>query len=603
MRNACVNLNAEEVAAQLYAAQDIDSIQSTLRQIYDYLNVGFLTPESRNTAKKGAFSIYDFQSEILAQRYIDRWIFPIDRLASFIGSVGVVNLNTGEQPSANELLELLVKSITYSRKDKSLFTFRLIDKLGMAKLKPLDLAKQDLSPSTTYLDSIQAFLFLHSFLSVVDAAGALPRDITNPTQSLSLKMLNGPKPNIIDIKSEAFKQKYGTKAAIATALTDSLQDAFIALGYVITIEPTAVQTHWKHSEGEDDKEITLKASVVWDLGKAGETLSRWSREKLGYETNIPDPGPQKDATVEWYADNLLVPKNGHFQEGINSGKTDANGVATITFVPNTEKRPGQGPSKQDTGTIMAQVRFRSCLDPRKVFELLTIGPENNYAYSRLFVEHHQNITLEISRTVVAPGVNFHYDNIRVPLSYKRPDALQLEGNGTMIYTISLTDGSLIGGGAEKINVKATNIQNTAAVHFEISSESGTGSADLNKDSVTGSGIAERHGNKLTGTLETTSDGETTTGTYEVEGDNLIGTFFGGGHKTTVVVDGKKITGTFIDEDGNTRIVTSTFDRPVTGPPRRKVAFDLPAENGTSYTDTVPIPGVDYHTDYKLLLEE
>jgi hypothetical protein len=455
------SLKADEVAIQFYAAHDADDIQPILRQIYDYLGVGYLTPESGNTVKADNFSIYDFQSELLAQRYIDRWAFPVDRLETFLGSVGVINLNTGKAPSANELLKLLTNIAIYSRKDDSLFILRLIDQLGMVRSKPLDLTQQDLSPSTTYLDSIQFFIALHSIFSIADAID------TSPQVEIDAGTLTSKIGRIGEI-AEELGQKYGKQIGIASALYNSIQDALIALGYVITIEPTAAQTHWKHSEEEVDKEKTFKANVVWDLGKAGEKLSRWSKNVLECYTNIPDPGPQKDADVIWYPDEVLLNKNGHWEFGPNSCKTDVNGVAAVTFVPKTEKRPGEGASKGEIGTIMAQVRFRSWLDPRKMFEILTIGPENNYAIAGLTVSRHQNLSLEVSRTWAysqLPDYIMVWEKTTIPLKNSGSGS---EGEATMNYTYTHNHEyfKISGRGSWKISVKVTATL-SETLHFEV----------------------------------------------------------------------------------------------------------------------------------------
>lgn len=602
-------LKAEEVAAQLYAAQDVDAIRPILRQIYDYLGVGFLTPEGGNTVKKDAFSIYDFESELLAQRYIDRWAFPVDRLASFIEGAGVVDQNTGNPISADEFLKILKYMIISSRKDKSLFTLRLIDKLGMVKSKPLNLAKQSLSPSTTYLDSIQVFLILHSFLSAVDAADVLSHEVIDPSKSgkLSIHKVIGPTISgklgvvynpvpdertkdilaIIFAAVALYRKKLGRSGEYTAVLIYVIRDAFIALGYVITIEPKKSKTHWKHSDNETNKEITFTARVVWELGEWGAMISRWSKEILAYENCIPEPGPQKDVVVKWYDGNGFLAKNGHFQNGIDTSKTNDNGEATITFVPKTEKNPaGQGVTIEALAAIGAQVRFRGA-NPLRVWDHLGIGPENNYAISSLIVVRHQNPTLEIKRTINMPGC--HFDNVSIPLHNSGSN--ELEGEGVMNATFTGNFGS--GSTVSKFHVKATGaVSNT--LHFEISSIVET----MQVQTKTGTATIVGEGNNLYKNFVLTSDGTMTTGTTDWEENKVITAMnHDDGDKTTFIVNEKTLTG--IGKDGHIDTLKMPQNFRIPSPSGRKVTFDLPAQDGASYMDE--IGGIQ--TDYKLLLDE
>lgn len=387
--------SADGVAAQLMAATDSAAMEPALQQVYEYLGVTYLRPEGPTEAEAGRFGIHDFESELLAQRFLERDRFPVDRLVRFIGDAGVIDSSTGAPMTAEALMEALSAAMAEGRGDESAFHLRLIDQLGMKRVVPLDLTRAGLDPAQTYLDSIQVFLILYDLFSGIEAAQSAGSQRESST-STAARFTALPASGLF--KFLKFLRLGGL--ALVSLLT-TLEDAIISLGYVITLEPSSSEAHWKHEANDTGREREIKATVIWDLGPAGAKLSRWSRQLSGYSSGLPEPGKQSAVQVVWRTDPVVAPKNGALKTSEYSERTNSDGVASVTFVPKTEKMPGQGPRKFEHGTIEAQVMFRPWKsliagDYLKIFELLDIGPENNSAFAALNIERHQGLALEMS---------------------------------------------------------------------------------------------------------------------------------------------------------------------------------------------------------------
>jgi len=465
-----LSIKAVDVATQLYTGRNAGDMQPALRQIYDYLGVGYLTPDI--ATQTSGFAIHDFLSYLMAQRYIERQLFPVDRLTRFLGDAGLIDTDTGQPLSAAGFLQLLSSAVAGSRGDDSLFLLSLIDNLGLIREKPLDLTQPGLNPATTFLDPLQSFLIQYDMLIGVDACNKPQPVVPGGLQAGIINVSGLPPSDSIFRRAGKLGKNLGKAGGVAGVAVDSILDALIALGFVITLEPNTAETHWKHSDDESVREVEFRAMVIWDLGEAGKKLSLWSSDVLQVKTDIPKPGKQTDATVVWRADDILIPKNGEWKEGPTSRKTDKEGVAAITFVPKTEKRPNQGPRIEDRGAVEAQVRFRSWIDPRKICDILAVGPINNMAWAGLMVQRHQNLTLEIANSLTKSFERgtwkWNSQKLKIPL--QNTDTA-LEGDGQLITTGTLT-GTCWGTSEDKTNihVKATGVDPLA---FTVSFLSGT----------------------------------------------------------------------------------------------------------------------------------
>jgi hypothetical protein len=386
-----------ELAAQLYAATDTDAAAIPMLQVYDYLGAGLYTVDGQPIqagAETGPddFRLYDFESGIMLQAYIQRQRFPVDRLATFLGQAGVVNQETGQPFTGSEWLAVLSEAVSRGRADDSAFTVRLIDALGLVRSTPLDLTASGLDPATTYLDGVQVFLILYDVLFGLPAeAGAASAD--NAAELDTVESAG------IIRRAGQIAIRVGVKIGRSTLpaqIERIINDALLAYGFIITLEPESPQLppteyhHWFPCKGSH--EVTLKAKVVWDVGKFNEAVRQ--ANLMGFQW-LPVPGVQDDIRVSWTATDVLIPKNGSWKETANSGMTDENGETSIIFVPKTERRPGEGTVSQEDGTYEARLKLRSWYNPLVVWDLIGLGPETNYAFGRLFVEHHKNWTVEV----------------------------------------------------------------------------------------------------------------------------------------------------------------------------------------------------------------
>jgi hypothetical protein len=304
----------------------------------------------------------------------------------------VVNQETGQPFTGSEWLAVLAEAVSRGRADDSAFTVRLIDALGLVRSTPLDLTASGLDPASTHLDAVQVFLILYDVLfglpaeaGVASASSAAGLDTVAPAQIVR-------RAGQIAIRVGGKIGRSSYPAAIAKIINDAL----LAYGFIITLEPESPQLppqtyhHWFPCKGSH--EITLKAKVVWDVGKFNDAVR--NANLMGFQW-LPVPGVQDDIRVSWTATDVLIPKNGSWKETANSGMTDENGETSIIFVPKTERRPGEGTVSQEDGTYEARLKLRSWYNPLVVWDLIGLGPETNYAFGRLFVEHHKNWTVEV----------------------------------------------------------------------------------------------------------------------------------------------------------------------------------------------------------------
>lgn len=435
---------AEEVYGQLAAAADAGQAQAALLVMYAQLGVGLYTSGGQQIlpgAEQGPddFYLYDFESELLAQAYVSGDRFPVDRLARFIGEAGYGDLDKQAPLTPDEMLAMLGDAVRRARSDPGAFTYRLVDALGQSHEPPLDLTAPGLDPAATHLDAAQLFLVLHDVLGDESEPQALtsgphlarmaaPPRQTDPCQFRGI-------PDIVR-KAGFFAagklRRFGRYASIASQALDSLHDALVMLGYTVTLEPKSASTHWKHEPNEANREVTFTAHVDFDLGKLNKLAS--CGKMAGF--SFPDQGAAKEVAVEWEIDRVLE-WQGAWKQSENTYKTDASGNATLIFSPKIEARPGDGLNKTDHGWIMARIMPRSILNPRKVFDLLGVGPEFHLAEAGLEVARHVNLTMTIGgKFTSADGmVTMVFPSTEIPLTV---GDTQITGSGEMAVKFEVT---------------------------------------------------------------------------------------------------------------------------------------------------------------------
>jgi hypothetical protein len=382
-----------ELAAQLYAATDTDAAAIPMLQIYDYLGAGLYTVDDQPIqagAETGPddFIIYDFESGILLQTYIERQRFTVDGLANFLGQAGVVNLETGQPFTGSEWLAVLAEAVSRARADDSAFTVRLIDALGLVHSTPLDLTASGLDPASTYLDAVQVFLILYDVLFGLPAeAGAASTSSAVGLDTVALAEDDGLVRKAGQIAILIAKKWVGGALVLGEEV---FHDWLLARGFKVTLEPVEASTHWFPCAGSH--EVTLKATVVYDVEKYNDAVKNAHLMRIEY---LPVPGPQDDIRVSWRADDILIPENGSWKETANSEMTDEHGEASIIFVPRTEARPGEGIPTEKPGSFGVAIQRRSLSNPLVILDLMAVLSEDNYAFGNLWVKRHQNWTVEI----------------------------------------------------------------------------------------------------------------------------------------------------------------------------------------------------------------
>ncbi len=328
-------LSPQVLAARLDAAADTGHAEALLRLVYPEIDVGLYTGDGEQIlagAETGPddFYLYDAESELLARSYVERQLFGLHTATLFLEEAGVVDVDSGQPLSDAAVLSRLADGVAAARADESLYTWRLIDELGLAREEPMDLAAPGLDPATTYLDSVQTFLVLY------DMTLGLPV----PAGASAEVSADGP-----------------------NARTQALHDySLLAQGYSASADPVE-PTHWKHQSTSFAEERTVSASLEFLATPKVREGFRTGPLRL---VNWPAESDVEGAPVSWMA-STLIPKNGAWREIDGSRITDEYGAA-IVFVPKTECAPGKGPVETKTHTVFVMMSpvIESLFWPRKV---------------------------------------------------------------------------------------------------------------------------------------------------------------------------------------------------------------------------------------------
>jgi hypothetical protein len=441
----------EEVAVALSKAATPKEALAGLEMLFQQVGAGLYTADGTQVvagAEKGPddFYLYQGEAELLAQAFVDGQQFPVDRLARFVEEAGYGDLNVMKGLTAEQMLAGLGDAVSRARTDSGAFTFRVVDLLGKAHKQPLDLTQPGLDPRTTYLDSAQLFLVLYDMLADESGASAAHRSIYLAASKIRKNALDPCSFSGIPDQvrkagffaaSQLFKFRnlinLGKGVSIAGQTLDSLHDALIMLGYTVTLEPQqpTPSTHWKHEPNEPGRDVKYTAHVDFDLGKLN------GLAKCGHLAgfSFPDQGASKDVAVEWEKAPVLE-KQGAWQESANTYKTDANGDAVINFSPKVEPRPKEGLNRTEHGWVEVRIMPRSNFNPRKVFDLLGVGPEFHMAHAGLEVSRHAPFSMKIGGKLSSPDgfVSMIFPETTFPLTV---GSTEITGGGDLTAQFEL----------------------------------------------------------------------------------------------------------------------------------------------------------------------
>jgi hypothetical protein len=260
---------AEALTRALNTATTPGDADWVLKLVYQELGIAVYTRDGQlvqagTQAAADDFYFYDFESELLARDYVDGQLYGLDTAALFLNEAGVLNAG-GQAMSAADVLSVLTAKVTAARGDDSMFSWRLIDELGLARAEPLDLTKPGLDPATTYLDPLQTFLVLN------DMTLGLPVPAGASTEGLSA-------------------------ADAPDARTQALHDySLLAQAYRFfgaSIEPT----HWKQGldEGADRK---VQPQLRFE---PGDEVAQGVTAGPLQDVALPPAGGVPGAVVDWF---------------------------------------------------------------------------------------------------------------------------------------------------------------------------------------------------------------------------------------------------------------------------------------------------------------
>ena len=360
-------LSPQVLAARLNAAADTGHAEALLRLVYPEIDVGLYTGDGQQIlagAETGPddFYLYDAESELLARNYVERQLFGLHTVTLFLEEAGVVDVDSGQPLSDEEVLSMLADGVAAARADESLFTWRLIDELGLAQEEPLDLAAPGLDPATTYLDSVQTFLILYDMTLGLPVSAGASAEVS----------AGGP-----------------------NARTQALHDySLLAQGYSASADPVE-PTHWKHQSTSFAEERTVSASLEFLATPKVREGFRTGPLRL---VNWPAESDVEGTPVSWMA-STLIPKNGAWREIDGSRITDEYGAA-IVFVPKIECHPGEGPVETKTHTVYVMMYpvIESLFWPRKV-----LGHIIKVVWTEVEVSRHAEVSGPLAASAADPS--------------------------------------------------------------------------------------------------------------------------------------------------------------------------------------------------------
>ncbi len=361
------------LAARLYATTDNAEAEALLlRHVYSEVGVGVYTGDGQQIlagSETGPddFYLYDFESELLVRNYVERQVFGLETLTLFLDEAGVVDEDSGQPLTDAGVLSVLAAKVTAARGDESMFTWRLIDELGLAQEDPLDLTDPTLDPAATYLDSVQTFLALY--------------DMT-----LGLPVSAG-------VSDEVFGAADGPNARTQALHDYSLLANAYGL-YNLPVEPT----HWKHPQDQgSDRKVEM---VLYFL--PGERVAQGVTTGPLRNVALPREGGVPGAVVNWFPDASLVPRNGTMTQLESSRTTNSDGHAHDFFIPKREcpTRAGVGQVVDEVGKlqVVARVQVTSVFPPHSPLGVISkLDPIN------INVSHHAGAAAQAAGGVSIEG--------------------------------------------------------------------------------------------------------------------------------------------------------------------------------------------------------
>ena len=342
---------AVKLAKQVLAAPTPAARHTSLVTVMKALHVGVYTAAGKPVvrgAERNArdFYLYDFELRIVADALRAKRTDDLDTLASSLFGLGV-GRSGAALPSA-EIEQVLVRSVRAARarpRRKAALPALLIRELGLRQSRRYDLAAAP-APDTVRLDALQELLVL------ADAANGrrAPAARRMAAVAADCSRITG------DRKTDEILGQIrwpGTPAEL-----DRLHDDIVSKGIVLQdLTPGSHETHYfpagHASDGGKQLRFEVRAVMTVDVPQAVRCGPLAGRK-------LPAKGPVEGVPITW-ADSGLKTSRGAVVPLEQLGtvyadaKTDANGIATIFFSPNTEKYPGFGSEEIAAGDLAMAV--------------------------------------------------------------------------------------------------------------------------------------------------------------------------------------------------------------------------------------------------------
>lgn len=393
------------LAERVYKAADASARYQALLDVMRALAIGVVDEKTGQavvkTAKQGVkdLYLYDFEVKILANGLNRERLFELDQVSTFINAgLEKVKAEPIKTAQVRGILLTAVRSSVANPSDRYSLPYLLVREFGLRHADPYDLL-QDVPEIKLRLDPLQ--LLVLDVDAIVSAAAKNAASDGNPSFSLVRSLyprrkLERPAQQgepCADLGSASGTLPFGKwtlgllpPADIVLLLIDELHGVMMSINIGASALDGPQETHYGHESPGKEMRFRIKVEMLDDYGpeivKCG--------VKFGFQ--IPPKGGIPGVEVKW--DTPPLNDHGTFQYDPPDKTTNAEGIATLIFKPKDEKRPGQGPNDEKTGTLSAIPLFLSALGNAPGSLSQYIG-QKNVLFSWT-VKRHLNVSLKIA---------------------------------------------------------------------------------------------------------------------------------------------------------------------------------------------------------------
>lgn len=373
---------ARRIALEVFGAGSEEAVYEELLEVMALLQVGVYTSEGGIVQQGeeralGDFYLYDFELRMMAASILRRdTSWGVHQVADALDQVGY--REDGQPFTGADLNEIIHEATVDSLaapEEESSFVPMLVRQLGVRHEQPYDLAEQ-LDVTDANFDALQMTLILMGLtLPVISEEGPLDAP-ASALDANSNGILTAQPAGITDLCADlefdgkgiwsAVKygataiKKIGSIAKKVAGFIDIIHGEQLALSVQVkALDSSVGPTHYDHGAGTPGQQLKFRIEVRM-LDDLGEQLVKcgWL-----FQLQYPPKGPIPGVTVSFQTDiQAQLKRHGTLDcQGLFCSKTTgADGVATLTFDPKSEKQPyGQGILVEDTGVVSGIARYQS----------------------------------------------------------------------------------------------------------------------------------------------------------------------------------------------------------------------------------------------------